>query len=115
MSKLVAIYNQPVETNAFDEAYFKSHRPLIAKVPGLQQTIITRFPRTLVGDDVYLMAEMYFSDSDALKDALRSPQMAAAGENLNSFARDKYTLAIGVEDTASTNPPQGSMMSSQAE
>jgi uncharacterized protein (TIGR02118 family) len=110
MTKLVAIYKQPADVAAFDEAYFKTHLPLISKVPGLQSTSITRFNRTFTGEGVYLMAEMYFSDESALKAAMRSPEMAAAGENLNSFAEGLVTLAYGNEEQAGTNPPSGSSL-----
>jgi uncharacterized protein (TIGR02118 family) len=108
VTKLVAIYKQPPDPEAFDEAYFKTHLPLLAKVPGLQRTALTRFKRTIQGDQIYLMAEMYFSDSDALKAGLRSPEMAAAGENLNSFAEGLVMLAFGEEETSGINPPAGS-------
>ena len=95
--KLTAIYKQAPDPHAFEEAYFNTHLPLIKKVPGLQRTVITRFSRTLMGDDIYMMAEMYFTDSSALKAGLKSPEMAAAGENLNSFAAGLVTLLIGEE------------------
>jgi uncharacterized protein (TIGR02118 family) len=95
--KLTAIYKQPTDPQAFDEAYFNTHLPLIKKVPGLQRTVITRFSRTLMGDEVYMLADMYFTDSSALKVGLKSPEMAAAGENLNSFAAGLVTLLIGEE------------------
>ncbi len=110
MSKLIALYKQPGDQAAFEEAYFKTHLPLIAKVPGLQKTVITRFTRILSGDGFYLMAEMYFSDKDALKNGLRSPEMAAAGENLDSFAKGMYTLAMAEEEKSPANPPAGSSM-----
>jgi uncharacterized protein (TIGR02118 family) len=91
--KLVALYKQPEDTDAFDKAYFDTHMPLIEKVPGLKSTAITRFTRTVAGEEGwYLMAEMDFGDEDTLKAAMRSPEMGAAGENLNSFAEDMYTL-----------------------
>ena len=37
MSKLIALYKQPADQAAFDQAYFNTHLPLIAKVPGLQK------------------------------------------------------------------------------
>jgi len=111
MSKLVAIFKQPADAGAFEEAYFKTHLPLIAKVPGLQKTVITRLSRTLMGEGLYLMAEMYFADKEALKTALRSPEMTAAGENLNTFAEGLVNLAYGEEDKAAINPQQGSMLS----
>jgi uncharacterized protein (TIGR02118 family) len=110
MTKLVAIYKQPPDPEAFEEAYFKTHLPLISKVPGLQKTKITRFSRTVMGEALYLMAEMYFSDKDALKAAMRSPEMAAAGENLNTFAEGLTTLSFGEEENAGTNPPSGTTL-----
>jgi len=95
--KLVALYKQPAAPAAFEEAYFHTHLPLIEKVPGLQKTAITRFTRTVMGEGFYMMAEMYFVDEAALKAAMKSPEMAAAGENLNSFAAGLVTLMFGVD------------------
>jgi len=95
--KLVALYKQPDDPEAFDEAYFNTHMPLIEKVPGLQKTVITRFTRTLMGDGLYMMNEMYFSDSNALKVAMKSPEMAAAGDTLDSFAKGLVILMYGQE------------------
>ncbi len=98
MSKLIALYRQPTDPAEFDRHYFQTHLPLIAKTPGLQKTAITRFTRTILGEEFYLMAEMTFADRDALKAAMKSPEMAAAGENLNSFAAGLVTLLFGEEE-----------------
>jgi uncharacterized protein (TIGR02118 family) len=103
--KLTAIYKKPTDPQAFDQAYFNTHLPLIKKVPGLQRTVITRFSRTLMGDDVYMMADMYFTDSSALKVGMKSPEMAAAGENLNTFAAGLVTLLIGEEQKEPVTAP----------
>lgn len=97
--KLVALYKTPPDPAAFDQAYFGTHLPLIAAVPGLRKTVITRFTRTLMGEGFYMMAEMSFDDAEALKAGMRSPEMAAAGENLNTFAAGLVTLMFG-EETA---------------
>jgi uncharacterized protein (TIGR02118 family) len=97
MSKLIALYHQPADPAAFDDVYFGTHLPLIAKVPGLKKTILTRFTRTLQGDGYYMMAEMYFDDREALKAGMKSPEMAAAGENLNTFAAGLVSLMFGEE------------------
>ena len=99
--KLIALYKQPEDREAFDQAYFDTHLPLIAKVPGLERTVITRISRSLMGENYYLMAEMYFTDESALKQGLRSPEMAAAGENLDSFAKGMYSLLYGDEEPVS--------------
>lgn len=98
MSKLVALYKQPADAAAFDKAYFETHLPLIEKVPGLQSTQITRFTRNVMGDGYYLMAEMYFAEEGALKAAMKSPEMAAAGANLDSFAKGLYSLLFAAEE-----------------
>lgn len=95
--KLVALYKQPQNPEQFDDAYFNTHIPLIQKVPGLQKTVVTRFIRTIMGDGLYMMAEMHFEDMDALKAAMKSQEMQAAGDNLNQFASGLVTLMFGDE------------------
>jgi uncharacterized protein (TIGR02118 family) len=95
--KLVALYREPVDPSAFGEVYFNTHLPLINTVTGLQKTVVTRFTRILMGEGFYMMAEMYFADQEALKTAMKSPEMAAAGENLNSFAAGLVTLMFAEE------------------
>lgn len=99
MPKLIALYKQPADPAAFDKAYFETHLPLIKKVPGLQRAVVTRFTRSLTGNSYYLMAEMYFPDEAALKAGMKSAEMAKAGENLDSFAKDLYSLMFGEEVT----------------
>ncbi len=99
MSKLIALFKQPADPTAFDQAYFNTHLPLIAKVPGLNKTVITRFTRTLQGEGFYLMTEMVFDDREALKTGMKSPEMAAAGANLNTFAAGLVTLMFAEEES----------------
>jgi len=94
---LIALYKQPPDPEAFDEAYFKTHLPLLNKVPGLTGTRVIRLTRTLMGDGFYMMAIMEFNSEPALKNGMRSPEMAAAGDNLNTFAEGLVTLMYGVE------------------
>jgi uncharacterized protein (TIGR02118 family) len=96
--KLIALYKQPPDPAAFDRAYFDTHLPLISKVPGLKKTTISRISRTYMGEGYYLMAVMEFDNADALKAGMKSPEMAAAGENLNSFAEGLVTLMSGADE-----------------
>jgi uncharacterized protein (TIGR02118 family) len=89
---MIALYKLPPDPAAFDRAYFGTHLPLLAKVPGLERTVVSRFTRTVMGDGLYLMAEMFFEDQAALKAALKSPQMGEAGKNLATFADGLTTL-----------------------
>lgn len=96
--KLVAIYARPEDEEAFEKAYFEGHLPLIEKVPGLLKTEVNKLTRTLAGQKApYMIATMTFADKEALKAAMNSPEMKAAGENLDSFAKDMYTLCFAEE------------------
>jgi uncharacterized protein (TIGR02118 family) len=95
--RLIALYRHPSDPAAFDDAYFGTHLPLIANVPGLEKTVVSRFTRTVMGDGFYMMAEMSFPDEATLKHALRSPQMAEAGANLATFADGLVTLMFADE------------------
>lgn len=97
--KLIALYKQPPDPVAFDAEY-ANHLQLVAQIPGLTATRITRFSRTLAGDGFYLMAEMIFADAAAYKAAMRSPQMAAVGADVNRFAGDILTLLAGSDAAA---------------
>jgi uncharacterized protein (TIGR02118 family) len=102
--KLVAIYRQPPDAEAFDEHYFSTHSPLMAAVPGYERIEVSRVTRALMGDQgLYLMFEMWFKDQDTLKAALRSPENAAAGKDLMGFAGDLvsvFTAQVVSDDSA---------------
>ena len=93
--KLVALYKQPADIDAFNEAYFNTHIPLVENVPGIVNTEFTYIRATLQGEQYFLMTVLTFADKDSFKAGLNSPEMAAAGENLDSFAKGQYTLFFG--------------------
>lgn len=96
--KLVALYARPQDIEVF-EADYANHVKLVEKIPGLQETRMTRFSRTLSGGDgYYLMTEMIFPDKETFKAAMASPEMAATGKDVNRFAADILTLMIATED-----------------
>jgi uncharacterized protein (TIGR02118 family) len=86
MYKLVAIYQPPEDTEAFDEHYFNTHSPLMEAVPGYDRIEISRVTRNMLGEKYYIMFEMWFSDKAAFKNALKSKENRAAGKDLMGFA-----------------------------
>jgi len=83
--RLTIQYDAPADPEAFDRYYFEKHVPLCRPLPGLVGLSFCK-PRPLGGDSApYLVAQLDFDDGDALKAALRSPEMAAVaadGETL---------------------------------
>lgn len=93
--KLIALYAKPDDVEAFNTAYFDTHVPLIEKVPGLQSMHVSKHVRTITsGKAPFMITEMRFADKESLVAALNSPEMAAAGENLDSFTKGRYTLMM---------------------
>lgn len=92
--KLIALYKQPEDVDVFEREY-AHHVTLVEQIPGLERVTQTRFTRTLAGDGFYLMTEMTFPDKETFKAAMRSPEMAATGEDIQRFAGHLMTLMIG--------------------
>lgn len=84
MHRITVQYFSPADPAAFDERYEDRHVPLVRALPGLTSFTLSR-PRPLGTDAPYLVAEMWFKDAEALKTALRSPQMAAAAQDAAAF------------------------------
>ena len=80
MHRITVQYSSPADPAAFDEHYEDRHVPLVRGLPGLKSFTLSR-PRPLGTDAPYLVAEMWFEDAEALKTALRSPEMAAAAQD----------------------------------
>ena len=93
MVKLVALYKKPNDPEAFDNHYFNVHMPLADKMPGLRRTEISKTVGAPMGEPpYYLMAELYFDDIDALKQAMSSPEGKAAAKDVMSFAGSIVTM-----------------------
>lgn len=102
MIKYVALYRRPADPEAFDEAYFAQHLPLIEQVPGLLRAEVSRVRRVFVpaflGDtDLYLVADMYFESADAMKAAFGSPEWQAAGANLTEIGGMELVAMFSAE------------------
>jgi uncharacterized protein (TIGR02118 family) len=96
MHKLIVQYFEPADPEAFIAAYRERHVPLVKGVPGLERFTLT-FPR---GEGApYLVAELWFTDGDALKAGLSGPEMAAAAADAETYDVARRAMSSGpVED-----------------
>ena len=96
MVKLVAFYKKPEDVESFEKHYFEVHMPLVAKIPGLIRSEVSKlngFP----GQDAryYMMAEMYYENMDKFNEGMASPEGKAAGRDLMGFAKQYVEMTIG--------------------
>ncbi len=95
MIKLIALYKQPTDVNAFEEHYANVHIRLVERIPGLRKTEWTRMLAAPDGAaPYYMMYEMYFDNMAAYEAAMKSDENKAAAKDLMSFAGGLITLLL---------------------
>jgi uncharacterized protein (TIGR02118 family) len=97
--KLLAMYQQPADIDAFLSHYNEVHLPLVMKVPGLQKAVVNRIDKNLMGGDApyFMIAELHFADQAAFDAAMASPENRAAGKDVMSFAKGLVTMLTATE------------------
>jgi uncharacterized protein (TIGR02118 family) len=94
--KLIALYKKPSDVEVFEKQYFETHIPLVAKIPGLIRTEVSKLaPMPGQETEYYMMAEMYFESMDKLNEGMGSPEGKAAAKNLMGFAKEYVTFLDG--------------------
>ena len=77
-SRPVRPVRHPGQPAAFDKRNFEQHTHLIEPLPGLRGASFSK-PRAFGSVAPYPLAELDFDDADALKVALKAPEMDALG------------------------------------
>ncbi|HEX9138965.1 MAG TPA: EthD family reductase [Steroidobacteraceae bacterium] len=100
MFKLLALYRQPADPEAFERHYTTVHRPIVQSIPGLAKLVMNRCTSPPWGGEspYYLIAEMHFPDEQTFAAAMASPQNRAAGKDLRQFAGNIATLVTVREE-----------------
>jgi uncharacterized protein (TIGR02118 family) len=100
MVRLIALFDQPDDTDAFEAHYRNVHAPIVRRYPGLRDLRLTR--PTAVGRSTapYLVAEMVFDTRAELDAALASEPGIESGRDLRNFAGAGVTLFIANDDDA---------------
>jgi uncharacterized protein (TIGR02118 family) len=86
--KLVVLYTNPGDPDAFDQHYLGTHVPLVKAMPGLQRLETGRIVSALDGGEqvYYRIAELYFADKAALRAALASDEGRATAADYQQIA-----------------------------
>jgi uncharacterized protein (TIGR02118 family) len=98
--KLVVLYTQPDDGDAFDEHYLGVHGPLVDKIPGLQKWEGARFVAAADGGEqtYHRTAELYFADQAALEAALGSDEGKATAADYGRIAPPGSRMFIAAVD-----------------
>ena len=98
--KLVVLYAQPDDPDAFDEHYLGVHGPLVVKVPGLQRFEGARLVAAADGGEqtYFRIAELWFADQDALQAGLGSDEGKATAADYQQIAPPGSRMFVAVVD-----------------
>ncbi len=98
--KLVVLYAQPEDAEAFDEHYLGVHGPLVEKVPGLQRFEGARFGAAADGGEVtyHRIAELWFEDQEALQAGLGSEEGKATAQDYQQIAPPGSRMFVATVD-----------------
>ena len=103
-----ALYRTPDDPAEFERHYFGTHVPLVEKTPGLVANRVHRVRRQFVGEPAYfLLAELVFESPEAMKQAFRSPEWAASGEDLQSWGGADLVTMFAAEPHPSAEASAG--------
>ena len=95
MVRLIALYRQPPDPQAFDAHYRDIHGPLVRTYPGLAGVTVTKLTGLGGQNPVfYQMAEMRFASRADLETALASDAGRASGRDLRNFAQAGVELFV---------------------
>ncbi|MBS4214424.1 EthD family reductase [Neobacillus rhizophilus] len=98
MAKMIIMYEQPIDKEAFDQHYFNVHVPLGKKIPNILRESVRYVLQTQNTDlNLYLITELEFESVDTLTQALASPEAKAAeedGPNLMRFLKKPPIITI---------------------
>lgn len=98
MYKLIAIYKIPNDKDAFEKHYQEVHAPLTMKVPLMKEFRLNKvFGGPMGASDLHVIAEMCFANKDDFKTAMKTPEAAASGKDLMSFAKEIVSVHFAEE------------------
>ena len=97
MIKLTVLYGHSTDIEVFEKYYKNNHLPTTAKMTGHTKMELTKFLSGPDGGkpDYYRMAEFWYSSSEALQDAMGSPEGQATAGDLAKIATGGVKLLIG--------------------
>lgn len=95
MVKLLVMYNQPEDVEAFRAHYFGTHMPIAEKIANVRRFEVTTLS-TLDGaaPPFCMVSEFWFDSREDLMAGLTSEAGQAAAADLANFAQAGVTLAV---------------------
>lgn len=95
-ARLIVLWEQPSEPEAFERHYREVHIPLARKLPGLRSYTLTHDISAVRGTPYYMVAELVWDTLEELRTAVASPEgqaTAADTAGLQRYATARIVIA----------------------
>lgn len=87
MHKVIAVYEVPENTEAFESHYKEVHEPIALKIPHMTEFRVNKvFGGPTGKSNLYMIAEMCFDNKDSWKQAMQTKEMMESGKDAMKFA-----------------------------
>lgn len=98
--KLVVLYTRPDEPATFDEHFLGVHKPLAAKIPGVQRVESGPIVAAIDGQESphYRLTELYFADEATLRAAFDTDEGKATAADYADIAPPGSRMFVQVVD-----------------
>ncbi|WP_044340096.1 EthD family reductase [Rossellomorea aquimaris] len=88
MAKVIVMYEKPKDQEAFEEYYFNTHMPIAGKVPLVKNANVQRVLSNQNTDlSLYLVTEIEFENKGDMKEAFKSEEWKAVGDDVPNFMK----------------------------
>jgi uncharacterized protein (TIGR02118 family) len=106
--KLIAVYDQPEDAEAFFKHYKEVHTPLVKQTPGLQRLVLNRIVGDAFGGPApyAAIAEMDYPDRETFDAAMKSSENQAVAKDLMSFKGKVKVLVAESDEESSRKGPR---------
>ncbi|MGD2217690.1 MAG: EthD family reductase [Gemmatimonadales bacterium] len=95
MVKVLVLFGKPLDKVSFDQHLEHTHRPLLARLPGLAALQIDRVAGAATGDSPFhLVVELQFASEEAMHEGLNSEVGQAMARDFSGFASGGVTILL---------------------
>ncbi|MEX6505383.1 EthD family reductase [Jiella sp. M17.18] len=90
MARMIVVYKEPQDVEAFNRHYFETHVPLAKRLPGLRRYEVSRGPimSPFGPSNAFMIATLHFDDMAAIKEAFASDVGKACSADRQTLAPD---------------------------
>lgn len=104
MVNVLLLFGSPVDRQAFNDYFERTHRPLLVGLPELETLRINHVAGAITGESPFhLIIELNFSNEEAMRNSLNSESGQTMAQDFSNFASGGVTVLLCNSQDAALN------------